>query len=67
MNSNFHHKCLIPGECPSSNQNNNIPPEKFLPKMPEPIIHINGWPGVSKHTIANELQKQMGDRGRVVS
>ena len=35
--------------------------------MPEPIIHINGWPGVGKHTIAKELQKQMGDRGRVVS
>ncbi len=35
--------------------------------MPHPIIYINSWPGVGKHTIAKELEKQMDGRARVVS
>lgn len=35
--------------------------------MPFPIIYINSWPGVGKHTIAKELEKQMDGRARVVS
>ena len=35
--------------------------------MPQPMIYINSWPGVGKHTIAKELDKQMGGKVRVVS
>ena len=31
-----------------------------------PIVYINSWPGVGKHTIAKELEKQMGGKLRVV-
>ena len=34
--------------------------------MPHPIIYINSWPGVGKHTIAKELEKQMNGKARVV-
>jgi hypothetical protein len=35
--------------------------------MPAPIIYINGWPGVGKHTIAKALEKKLDGKGRVVS
>ena len=35
--------------------------------MALPIIYINSWPGVVKHTIANEIEKQMEGIVRVVS
>lgn len=34
--------------------------------MALPIIYINSWPGVGKHTIARELEKHMKGRLRVV-
>lgn len=34
--------------------------------MKGPIIYINSWPGVGKHTIAKELERQMEGKGRVV-
>ena len=34
--------------------------------MPSPIIYINSWPGVGKHTIAKELGLLLGDDARVV-
>lgn len=35
--------------------------------MISPIIYINSWPGVGKHTIAKETEKQMNGKARVVS
>ena len=35
--------------------------------MAHPIIYINSWPGVGKHTIAKELEKQLNGKARVVS
>ena len=34
--------------------------------MPGPIIYINSWPGVGKHTIAKELGVLLDDAARVV-
>ena len=34
--------------------------------MPSPIIYINSWPGVGKHTIAKQLGMLLGDDARVV-
>ena len=34
--------------------------------MPSPIIYINSWPGVGKHTIAKELGVLLGNDARVV-
>ncbi|KAK4694239.1 hypothetical protein P7C71_g3310, partial [Lecanoromycetidae sp. Uapishka_2] len=34
--------------------------------MPHPIIYINSWPGVGKHTIAKTLETLMKGRARVV-
>lgn len=35
-------------------------------RMKGPIIYINSWPGVGKHTIAKELERRMEGKGRVV-
>lgn len=35
--------------------------------MAQPIILINSWPGVGKHTIAKELEKMMNGKARLVS
>ncbi|KAE9365293.1 hypothetical protein N431DRAFT_446970 [Stipitochalara longipes BDJ] len=33
--------------------------------MPAPIVYINGWPDVGKHTIAKALEKKLNGKGRV--
>ena len=35
--------------------------------MVHPIIYINSWPGVGKHTIAIALKRRLGDKACVVS
>ena len=34
--------------------------------MPQPILLINSWPGVGKHTIAKELEKLIHGKARLV-
>lgn len=34
--------------------------------MPNPVIYINSWPGVGKHTIAKQLGLLLGGDARVV-
>jgi len=36
-------------------------------EMPQPFIYINSWPGVGKHTIAKDLERQKHGEARVVS
>ncbi|KAL8719367.1 MAG: hypothetical protein Q9225_003624 [Loekoesia sp. 1 TL-2023] len=34
--------------------------------MPRPLIYINSWPGVGKHTIAQALATELGPNARVI-
>ncbi|KAL8754549.1 MAG: hypothetical protein Q9199_004280 [Rusavskia elegans] len=35
--------------------------------MPEPVLYINGMPGVGKHTVAKAVQKHLGMASTIVS
>jgi hypothetical protein len=41
--------------------------EELQQSKPAPFLYFNSWPGSGKHTIAKEIEKQLGGKARIVS